>query len=143
MGIRTCSILRETSTDRIPSRRRRQQIPETRQPLPPTSPEPLAKIICLDPHPAVHYPPTLGSLRVPTGPLVLPSRGNATYGGPAQNTIKSSLATGRNGMQNGPLQGGTTATAVLRRKTPNVSWNSSVFPPRNRIIFLREVDTEY
>src|SRR5438309_4703325 len=73
MGIRTGSILRETSTDRIPSRRRRQQVPEARQPLPPTSAEPLAKIIRVDPHPAMHYPPTLGSPRVPTGRLVLPS----------------------------------------------------------------------
>src|SRR5438445_6026642 len=44
MGIRTCSILRETSTDRIPSRRRRQQVPKARKPLPPTSAEPLANI---------------------------------------------------------------------------------------------------
>src|SRR5439155_26846961 len=44
MGIRTGSILRETSTDRIPSRRRRQQVPEAREPLPPTSAEPLANI---------------------------------------------------------------------------------------------------
>ena len=36
-------------------------------------------MIRLDPHPAMHYPPTLGSLRVPTGRLVLPSRGNATF----------------------------------------------------------------
>src|SRR6266480_1109054 len=101
MRIRTGSILRETSTDRIPSRRRRQQVPETRQPLPPTSPEPMANIIRPDPHPAMHCPLTLGSLRVPTGRPVLLSRVDATYGGPAQNTIKSSLATGRNGMEMG------------------------------------------
>jgi len=28
-------------------------------------------------------------------------KGNATYGGPAQNTLRSSLATGRNGMEIG------------------------------------------
>src|SRR6266705_5349230 len=101
MGIRTGSILRETSIDRIPSCRRRQQIPEVRKPLPPTSTEPLENIIRLGHLSAVHYPPTLGSLRIPTGTLVLPSRGNATYGGPAQNTIKCPLASGRNGMQMG------------------------------------------
>src|SRR5438445_11667533 len=123
MGIRTGSILRETSTDRIPSRRRRQQVPEARQPLPPTSAEPLAKITRVDPHPAKHYPPTLGSPRVPTGRVVLPST-EMPPEGPVQNTLRSSLATGRNG--NRPSQGGTTTTVVFRRK-PQTSLGIAVY----------------
>ena len=46
---------------------RRQQVPEARKLFPPTSAEPLANIIRLDPLPAMRSLPTLGSLRVRPG----------------------------------------------------------------------------
>src|SRR2546426_6365510 len=125
MGIRTGSILRETSTDRVPSRRRCQRVPEARQPLPPTSAEPLAKIIRVDPHLAMHYPPTLGSPRVPTGRLVLPSTEMPPMGTCSEH---SKIITRHREEWNGnrTSQGGTTTTVVLRRK-PQTSLGIAVY----------------